>query len=185
MMKNLLLLLLLLLSVTVYAQKIIKTEQVTDHSIHITSSDFEGVIFFEKYKGEYDVYDTAEYKKNSWYTPTVKDIESTEKVLVSELKNKAKTKKGKYNDAKIVFNELKSSYRQYIGYINPQGEKLICINGFPDDEGWAKERSRKPPYNLVWYQDIFRVFDGGPSFWHITINLTTKKIIFFGVNGIA
>lgn len=180
-----LLLLSLLLSATVYAQRITKTEQVTDHSIHVSGDSFEGIIFCEKYKGRYDVYDTSEYKKNNWYTPTFTDIESTEKVLLTELKKESQTKKEKYSVAKIVFNELKTSYRQYIGYINPQGEKLICINGFPNEEDWAKKKSTEPPYNPVWYNHIFKVFDGGPSFWHITINLTTKKIVFFGVNGIA
>jgi len=177
MKKMQLLALLLFFTLTVSAQKIIKSEQVTDHSIHVTGYNFEGVIFNAEFKARYPVFDTAEYKNNKWFTPSNDDIVLCEKILRKQLKNI--DSKSKYPTGKIVSKELDKSYRQYIGYIKPNGDKFIYINGFPSDEEWAKEKAKNGKRILsipTWYNNLFEVLDGGPSFWQVEINLNRKKL---------
>jgi len=186
-MKKLKLLLpLLLLILNASAQKIIKTEHVTDHSIHVMGDSFEGIIFEGEYKAPYPVFDTTEYKNNKWFTPSNDDIVLCEKILYKKLKNM--NAKSKYFSGKVVSKALDKSYRQYIGYITPNGDRFVYVNGFPTDEEWAKKaikNGKKTPPIPSWYNNLFEVLDGGASFWHIEINLNTKKIISLFTNGVA
>jgi hypothetical protein len=61
--------------------------------------------------------------------------------------------------------------RQYVCYLNKKGEKIVYINCFCNS------------MNLDWHKDVVFVFDGGKCFFHLIINLKTKKYIDFFVNG--
>jgi hypothetical protein len=179
-MKNLLLSLLIFFSSGLFAQKIIKTEKVTDHSTHILGDDFEGVIFHENYFQHPN--DSSEIKIKR-FTPSNEDILLLESVLKKQIKNKQY--KG---DKKYIFANLKEYKRQYIGYFNDKGEKLIYVNCFPIDEDWAMQKAKEGGKTLKipkWYTNLFQVFDGGKSFWQAHVNLNMKKIIDMSVNGVA
>jgi hypothetical protein len=162
------------------AQRIIKSEEVTDHSIHIVGDEFEGIVFKENYYQRPG--DTTEAKIKR-YTPSNEDIILTEQLLKNQTKNKT------YNgDKKYIFNNLKKYHRQYIGYFDQNGDKSIYVNCFPNDEEWALVKAKDGNKALdipKWYNTIFWVFDGGKPFWQMRINLKTGKIESFSINGVA
>ena len=75
-MKKYLFLLLLFSISFVSAQKIIKTEKVSDYTTHVFGDDFEGVIF----KGNY-----VDSSSTTSFTPSVKEVELAENILRTSL----------------------------------------------------------------------------------------------------
>lgn len=176
-MKKLLLPLFLFFVFGCFAQKIIRTEKVTDHSIHIVGDDFEGILFNENYIE--NPTDSAE-RKIKRFTPTNDEIVLAEDVLRSERKNIKNA-----GDKKYIFSNLKDYWRQYIGYFNDKGEKCIYINCFPVNEEWAIQKAKKDNKTLNiarWYDSLFWVFDGGRAFWQAHINLNKKIVISMSIN---
>jgi len=179
-MKKLILPLFLFFVSAVSAQKVIKSEKVTDHSMHIVGDDFEGIIFNDNYFQ--NPKDTSETKIKR-FTPSSEDIFLTESILKEHAGNKQN--KG---DEECIFSNLKKYRRQYIGYFNDKGEKLIYVNCFPVNEDWAIQKAKEGNKILNiprWYNSLFHVFDGGNRFWQIKLNLSTKKMFDFWVNGVA
>src|SRR5579863_112628 len=119
-MKNLILLFLLVFALNASAQKIIKVEKVSDHSTYVKGSNFEGVLFSEKY---IDMLSKVNGKK---FTPGTNDILIIEKLLPIGLD----TIKDVTNHKYFVKNHLKRYLRQYFGYIDKNGDKIIYVNVF-------------------------------------------------------
>jgi hypothetical protein len=179
-MKKLLLPLFLFFAFGAFAQKIIRTEKVTDHSIHIIGVDFEGILFDENYVQ--NPTDSAE-RKIKRFTPSNDEILLTEEILRSEGKN-IKNK----GDRKYIFDNLKDYWRQYIGYFNDEGEKCIYVNCFPVKEEWAIQKAKKDNKTLTiprWYDSLFWVFDGGRAFWQAHVNLNKKTVVSMSINADA
>jgi hypothetical protein len=63
--------------------------------------------------------------------------------------------------------------RQYVCYLNEKGQKIVYVNCFCHD------------YSSDWHKSIIIVKDGGECYFHLKINLTTKKYFEFMVNGEA
>jgi len=176
----------LLVSAVVSAQKIIKTEKVTDHSTHVVGDDFEGVVFDGGFNARYPTSENDTVKNNKWYTPSISEIELSENVLRSQIKDIDKT--AKYPSGNYIFIHLNKYRRQYVGYTNKNGEKVIYMNCFPVDEKFADGKSKlaNPELNIPrWYNDMIMTFDGGIAFWQVKINLTTGIIIALYVDNPA
>ena len=185
-MKSLILSFLVFSALKFSAQKIIRSEKVTDHSIHITGNDFEGVIFNADCKIRYIVYDTTTYRKNTWYDPSIGDVILAEKCLRKYLKSYS-VKHQKSSQGFVLAN-LRKSKRQYVGYTIPNGDKYIYINGF-SDYGDFSDLVKADKNSVVkiprWYVDRALVLDGGPAFWQAGINLRTGEVTIFMANGVA
>ncbi|MDF2431177.1 MAG: hypothetical protein JWP44_808, partial [Mucilaginibacter sp.] len=134
-MKKLPLLLLLCIVLSTNAQKIIKTEQVSDHSIHIIGDRFEGVIFSKEYSPIFHLFPNN-IKRCSIDT---EDILSAERILAEDLRNK---QSHKINDLFIREN-LKKYLRQYAGYYDSKGRKIVIINFFWQKEILSEEKEHK------------------------------------------
>ena len=101
-MKKMLLPIILLLSWPIYAQKILRTEKVTDWSTHVIGDGFSGIVFSESYTDERvsltpqngKIYANGSYmmfpdeiQKCKRFTPSEEDINATESALQSQLKS--------------------------------------------------------------------------------------------------
>lgn len=64
-------------------------------------------------------------------------------------------------------------YRQYIPYVNKNGEKEVYINCLCDVDGYD------------WKTNLISVMDGGKCFFQLKINLKQNKYYSFNVNGYA
>jgi hypothetical protein len=75
----------------------------------------------------------------------------------------------------IIHKNLKKYKRQYFGYINEKGEKILYINSL-----WKKNEKE-----TKWLQQIIMVSDGGSHYWNIEYNLETEELENLKVNGYA
>ena len=85
----------------------------------------------------------------------------------------------KYGNAKVYYSNAiddpKKYYKQFITVINPKGQKEVWVNCFCDKQFGDND----------WKKSLVMVDDGGSCFFQLHFNLTTNKVIFFGVNGVA
>jgi hypothetical protein len=65
--------------------------------------------------------------------------------------------------------------KQYVGYIDKLGNKIIYINAICNDVESAEYLTSR----------LFIVLDGGKCYFHITIDAVTKKCLSFTFNGVA
>jgi hypothetical protein len=144
--------------------------QMTPDSIqtdHYKTKQFDCVIFPDNY---------IDLIGGERFTPSRNEVDQAEKALIEnleELNNPLINQGGKYNP--IIHKNLKKYNRQYFGYIDKNGDKILLINCFWRQknrfDNWTKER--------------VMVFDGGSHYWSIKLNLTTGKLFDLSVNGIA
>lgn len=148
----------------------------------IESRNFKGAIFPETYNVLGDS-DTAIEKR---FTPTKDEILELEKELKKQIKhiNKNKPNQGKHYGP-IIHKRLKKYNRQYIGYINQQGQRIIIVNciwnGFSLWEsirGWSKPDDS-------WKTEWQTWFDGGSRYWNITYIMDKNEFVNFWVNGVS
>lgn len=112
MMKQLLFtVLILLISNNGFAQKIIKSKNVSDHSVHVVGNKFEGVIFHKNY-----IAIPVPFEENDLtrYAPSNNDIILSEKIIKI-----GSNFNGSYKiNNEFVRKHLNKYFRQYLGYIN-------------------------------------------------------------------
>ena len=121
------------------------------------------------------------YGFESW-KPTEKDLD-----LVQEILDKAIDEKEFDFLKKPIKKNIEKYYRQYVPYINKNGERVIDINAFceilenpPNPEKGINEWTE-----MDWKNEFVMVDDGGNCYWQITINIDTKTYKDLMVNGVA
>jgi hypothetical protein len=83
--------------------------------------------------------------------------------------------------------DLDLYYRQYVCYINPNGDSIVYVNAFcslhnnyiTDSKGGFRE----VPFD--WSHKLLKAMDGGSCFWGVTINISKKRWSDFHINGEA
>lgn len=103
---------------------------------------------------------------------TSDEIGVAENILKSELE---KINQGNVNQSSgcpNISKKLGKYWRQYFGFINTKGEKVLWVNMF-----WNKGLNNDAKHDLI------VVSDGCSYYWNIQINLTTKKVSNLHVNG--
>ena len=75
----------------------------------------------------------------------------------------------------LSIKDLSKYYKQFVAVTNANGEKEVWVNCFCEVF----------PQNFQWRKQILSVLDGGGCFFQLKINLTTKRVYDFGVNGVA
>ncbi|MBU0897689.1 hypothetical protein KKC67_01190 [Patescibacteria group bacterium] len=110
-------------------------------------------------------------KNNKRFTPTNEEINIAMSILRPFLLNKES------NESSEIYREtiqrIKNYRVQFFGYINQEGEKIIWANYFCD------------AYEKNWQKNLIFVKDGGNCYFNIKVNLDTKEIFDFIVNGDA
>jgi hypothetical protein len=142
--------------------------------VHIDGNSYEGYIFpkfYEKNKN-WMPFDSALKR----FTPTKEDILIAEKALKEQLEimNKSLMNQGK--NCPVIHENLKRYKRQYFGFINENGEKIVWINLIWDKEKHALKCLSK---------DLIFVLDGCSHYWNIKVNLNQVKLLDLIVNGSA
>ncbi len=160
------LLILVLISASVSGQTI---EKVSGYSTFIKGRGFKGVIFSADY--ELPVFYSDDKDR---FTPTVEDVLRFERELRRRIKdiNKDRPNQGRHYGPVIDKRQGKYS-RQYAGFINSNGEKVIHVS-----LNWKEKGER-------WKKDFVLALDGGSRHWSIRYNLDKNEFFGFAVNGIA
>ena len=128
------------------------------------------VIFSQEYT---DLINQSDFKER--FTPTEQEIVRTEKALKRNwIINKSMINQG--GSCPIIHKKLNKYKRQYVGYINSSGEKIIWINFI-----WKREKGILSKLD----KEIIIVLDGCSYFWDINLNLEKEELFNLRVNGSA
>jgi hypothetical protein len=128
--------------------------------------DYEVAIFSENSK---------EFFPGKRFTPTKEEIVAAENALKSQLKE-LNSDKMNQSDTPVIDKNLKKYKRQYFGYINERGEKILFINCF-----WRKDKDE----SLVWLKEQIRVLDGGSYFWNVKYKIEKDTLFDLEVNSLS
>jgi hypothetical protein len=109
-----------------------------------------------------------ELKDKEFFKPNKSEIQIAKKQETHYLDSL-----GKVNKKKLFRHEKNQYFRQYLGYIDDRGDKVILINAFCESNYSKEELTR------IW--EI--VLDGGECYYQIEVNLNTKKCFKFSING--
>lgn len=144
-------------------------KKVSEQITYVDGGRFKGVIFSADY--ELPLFDET---LKGRFTPTVDEVKRLEKELKARIKeiNKSRSNQGRHYGP-IVDKKLGRYIRQYVGFINDKGEKVIYVGLH-----WNRR-----DYN--WKEEFLIVFDGGSYHWTIRYNEDKNGFSHFGVNGIA
>jgi len=162
--KLLLLLQILLISSPIFGQ--------VNNSIianHFKSENFDCAIFPKEYYGD--------FLDKGRFTPTKNEVKLAEEALQKNFK-KINHKLINQNGSRyspIIHKNLQKYKRQYFGYLDKNGNKILYINAF-----WSNEGS----FDDWLYERVF-VFDGGSFYWNIKYNLNKQRLFELHVNGNA
>ena len=148
----------------------------------INSRNFKGAIFPKTY----DIPLTENPSIEKRFTPTKEEIVELENQLRSQIKkiNKNKPNQGKHYGP-IIHKRLKKYDRQYIGFIDQYGQRVIHANFIWNGYSiWESIRGWTKPDDS-WKTDWQMWFDGGSRFWNINYIIDKKEFVDFSVNGVA
>lgn len=138
--------------------------------IYIKEKKFDGYIFSKDHFALISI----ENQKGR-YTPTKEEIMEIEKLLQKQLCKINKSLINQGNDCPIIHKSLNNYTRQYVGFINQNGDKIIWINFI-----W---KTKSNDDNLS--KEIFSASDGCSHYWNVKVNLTIKKVFALHVNGLG
>jgi hypothetical protein len=164
--------------------KIYKTFPTANNNIlGLKAPKFRGSIFKDTYPFEYLL--VSEVDSFNRFTPSVGEIREAENILKRDMKA---INKGKLNQQKHypdISNNSNKYFRQYVGFINHKGEKLIHFNCHWDRYTLWDRLKAYDDDRLSFDSDYTITLDGGSRYWQTLINLDQKKVIGWSVNGIA
>lgn len=140
-----------------------------DETVCIKGDGYYGYIFNKENDAFLSVKDQEEK-----YTPTKEEIQLLEEKLRVQipLLNREETNQGK--GCPVIHKKLSRYVRQYFGFINRKGDKIIFINFV-----WAKS-DNKLIERLS--KDYVEINDGCSRYWRIKYNLTQGEFYEFRVN---
>lgn len=117
-----------------------------------------------------------EADENIRYTPSREDITKVEETLKEKLGEANKNQPNQGKDCPVIHKNLLKYSRQYVGYINESGEKIVWINLIWDKGKETESRLSK---------DVIIILDGCSYYWNIKVNLTKETLYDLQVNGSA
>jgi hypothetical protein len=156
---------LVLMAISLFGYGQVKTDSVKiDHYI---SSKFDCAIF------PANTYDLTPGKKR--FTPTRKEIEKAELALQGQLKS-INLRRPNQSSSPVIDENLSKYLRQYFGYIDKSGNRILFINFL-----WKKEKED----DNRWLKERIMVNDGGSYYWNIKFNINSGKLFDLDVNGVG
>ncbi len=134
----------------------------------IEGKGFSGYIFNENH----DVFVSIGNQAKR-YTPTQNDIFLCEKLLKEQIETINDTRYHQSGNCPIIHKKLKKYVRQYVGFVNDKGEKVIWINFIWKDKNYFDRISK----------DIIVVSDGCSYYWSVQVNLDIRNLHHLRING--
>jgi len=109
------------------------------------------------------------------FTPTRQEIDKAETELLTNLKTLNKQLVNQ-SSTPIIHKKLHKYKRQYFGYIDKDGNRILLINCF-----WSKDKH----FDGRWLTERIMVFDGGSYYWNVKFNLDKNEMFDLDINGYA
>ncbi len=115
------------------------------------------------------------YTSEQRFTPTREEIDKAESILRKDLKILNKNLRNQYSTP-VIHEQLNQYKRQYFGYIDEHGDRIVLINCF-----WAPNEA----LTENWLIHRIRVLDGGSYYWNVKFNLDKGQLFDLSINGEA
>ena|SRR5690606_7872301 len=139
---------------------------------YIKGKKFEGHIFSKEYAPL-----TMRFKEaKKRYTPTEQDISKAEKIIKDQVVNINQPLVNQGGNCPIIHSNLSKYKRQYIGYVDERGDKIVWVNFIIRKDKEKISRLSK---------DVIIVLDGCSNYWNIKVNLNKEKLFELRINGSA
>jgi len=148
-----------------HAQDYIVPEEVWYHT-EVLGSNYHGYVFNK----EWEVDITVE-NQDGRFTPDDIDIARAEKLMQKKLAYLNRNHENQEGKCPIIDEHIRKYTRQYVGFTDINGAKILWINGVWDEK-MEKQLS----------QDIVRATGGCGRYWSIKVNLDTEKVYGLEVN---
>ena len=105
------------------------------------------------------------------FTPTVEEVRVAEHALNAQLMELNKDLANQEGSV-IIHRNLRKYKRQYFGYIDKTGQKVLLINNF-----WKKIE------HTDWLNSKVSVLDGGSHYWSVKYSINNRMLFDVAVNG--
>lgn len=152
-------------------------------NLAVKSSKFRGTVFKEDYPvSKLFVSDIGTMKR---FTPTKQEVEQAEEILRTQISMISKSQQYQSRNSAIIHKRLNSYFRQYVGLVNSNNERIIHVNFYWDKFSFKDKVRGYLDTRLKFEDDYAVVFDGGSKYWQINVNLTNRCLTDLQVNGIA
>jgi hypothetical protein len=176
MLKTIILFLMIFINVfKIYGQISISdtiTDTITDCSIYIKHDYIEGIIF----TGNCPINKPINKKYVRW-DPGVADIIIVENYIKDFINKKSKNHiKDTSEDYPLINQNLENYKRQYIGYLNKRGQKIIYVNFI-----WYDYKQDRSIFS-IWKEGWIFGYNQGTKIWEIKVNLDKHKCFDYFVN---
>tara|TARA_R100000697_G_scaffold116868_1_gene137823 strand:- start:656 stop:1129 length:474 start_codon:yes stop_codon:yes gene_type:complete len=129
-----------------------------------------GKVFPDTYSNEY-----LPFESQTRFTPTVSDAEIVETLIAEQIATLNKGMVNQGGSCPVIHDKLQSYYRQYVGYVDAKGERIVWVNFL-----WKKEYKKSEIS-----EDVILVFDGCSYYWNVKVNLDKRTVFDLSVNGSA
>ncbi len=128
-------------------------------------------------------FDCAIFPSSSWalvfgqkrFTPNKQDIDTAETALKVQLQCLNTPQINQGGDCPVIHKNLRKYSRQYFGYVDSAGHRILYINCV-----WKSDDSYK---NFT--KSFIDVMDGCSFYWHVRFDLDAHKLFDLYVNGRA
>jgi hypothetical protein len=107
------------------------------------------------------------------YTPSKSDIQVAERVVNEKISAINKPMINQGGDCPIIHKRLKKYIRQYVGFVNKEGERIVWINFIWEHSDMPKRAA----------EDIVSVFGGCSHYWRVKVNIDRRELYDLEVNG--
>lgn len=109
------------------------------------------------------------------FTPSHTEVDLAEKALTKDLE-KLNQQYTNQSDTPVIHKKLKKYSRQYLGYIDTNGDRILFINCL-----WKNDDRDENTFLTQWIETK----DGCSYYWNIKYNITKNKLFDLTVNGCA
>lgn len=160
------------------------TFQTSDpQKIAIKAGKFRGTVFDSTFSNEkLYVHDHIALRK---FTPTKNEIAAAERILKNEIKKVNKRRPNQLGRRQHIDRNLNKYFRQYVGYFNEEGHRVVRINMHWDRYTALDRLKGYWDIRLEYTSDYSIVMDGGYQHWSVNVDMTTGTLYNFSVNGVA
>lgn len=114
--------------------------------------------------------------KTDWFEPTQEEVREAERLLTEQIEQLNSRRINQDGDCPVIDQNLNKYLRQYVGYTNTSGEKVVLINMLWSDKIDNYEGLRS---------ELAMVFDGCSHYWKVKVNLTSDTVYDLEINGSA
>jgi len=161
--------------------EITKTNKETN--LAVKSNKFRGTIFRETYP--FIMLHVSDVNPASRFTLDGEDIRQAERLLRKQIKDLNSSRPNQEDGSPVIHKNINKYFRQYVGFLNKKGEKVVHINFYWDRFSFIEKLKGYSDNRLSFEAEYAIVFEGGTRYWQVIINLTTEKVSDLQVNGLA